>query len=110
MKKAKRIFALAGAVILIALYLLTFLFSLMDSDLAHGLFGASFACTFIIPVVSYACILLYRLSHKDDSENKKTTAELFHLSGSVFFFKRQMPYLRKGSPFPASSPRSYSED
>ena len=54
MKKAKRIFALAGAVILIALYLLTFLFSLMDSDLAHGLFGASFACTFIIPVVSYA--------------------------------------------------------
>ena len=53
---------------LIALYLLTFLFSLMDSDLAHGLFGASFACTFIIPVVSYACILLYRLSHKDDSE------------------------------------------
>lgn len=38
MKKAKRIFALAGAVILIALYLLTFLFSLMDSDLAHGLF------------------------------------------------------------------------
>ena len=46
MKKAKRIFALAGAVILIA----------------------SFACTFIIPVVSYACILLYRLSHKDDSE------------------------------------------
>ena len=68
MKKAKRIFALAGAVILIALYLLTFLFSLMDSDLAHGLFGASFACTFIIPVVTYACILLYRLSHKDDSE------------------------------------------
>ena len=36
MKKAKRIFALAGAVILIALYLLTFLFSLMDSDLAHA--------------------------------------------------------------------------
>ena len=32
MKKAKRIFALAGAVILIALYLLTFLFSLMDMD------------------------------------------------------------------------------
>ena len=68
MKKAKRIFALAGAVILIALYLLTFLFSLMDCDLAHGYFGASFACTFIIPVVSNACILLYRLSHKDDSE------------------------------------------
>lgn len=77
MKKAKRIFALAGAVILIALYLLTFLFSLMDSDLAHGLFGASFACTFIIPVVSYACILLYRLSHKDDSENKKTLQNCF---------------------------------
>ena len=42
MKKAKRIFALAGAVILIALYLLTFLFSLMDSDLAHGLFAFFF--------------------------------------------------------------------
>ena len=70
MKNMKRIFALAGAVILIALYLLTFLFSLMDSELAHGLFGASFACTFIIPVVSYACILVYLLSHKDDDDQK----------------------------------------
>ena len=43
MKKAKRIFALAGAVILIALYLLTFLFSLMDSDLAHYLVHLSHA-------------------------------------------------------------------
>ena len=67
MKNRKRIFALAGAVILIALYLLTFLFALMDSELARGLFGASFACTFIIPVVSYACILM---NHKDDEDPK----------------------------------------
>ena len=70
MKNRKRIFALAGAVILIALYLLTFLFALMDSELARGLFGASFACTFIIPVVSYACILIYRMNHKDDEDPK----------------------------------------
>ena len=75
MKKAKRIFALAGAVILIALYLLTFLFSLMDSDLAHGLFGASFACTFIIPVVSYAASSCTVLCHLISPAFERKTAE-----------------------------------
>lgn len=67
MKKAKRIFALAGAVILIALYLLTFLFSLMDSDLAHGLFGASFALHIYHPG-RLLCLHFFftDLSHKDE--------------------------------------------
>ena len=77
MKKAKRIFALAGAVILIALYLLTFLFSLMDSDLAHGLFGASFACTFIIPVVSMPAFFFTDSAIKMIVKNKKTLQNCF---------------------------------
>lgn len=70
MKKTKRILALVGVVILLALYILTFLFSLMNSELARGLFGASFACTFIVPVVLYACMLFYKLNRKDDDTDK----------------------------------------
>ena len=70
MKKTKRILALSGVVILLLLYLLTFLFSLMNGELARGLFGASFACTFIVPVVLYACMLFYKLNHKDDDSDQ----------------------------------------
>lgn len=77
MKKAKRIFALAGAVILIALYLLTFLFSLMDSDLAHGLFGASFACTFIIRSSLMPAFFFTDSAIKMTVKNKKTLQNCF---------------------------------
>lgn len=71
MKNAKRILALAGAIILAALYILTFIFSMMNSEVAQGLFRASFACTFIIPVIMYAYMLFYKVNHKDDDKGSK---------------------------------------
>lgn len=68
MKKTKRILALAGVVILVGFYILTLIFSLMKSELAQALFRASFACTFIIPVLIYAYMLFYKVNHKDDDD------------------------------------------
>lgn len=61
MKKIKRIFALAGAVFLICMYLSTLIFALLDSPLSTGLFQASVASTILIPVLLYAFILAARL-------------------------------------------------
>lgn len=60
MKKAKRILPLLGALLLLGLYVLTFVTALLDSPQAGDWFKASIACTFFIPVFIYACILVYR--------------------------------------------------
>ena len=66
MDKMKRIFALAGVILLVAMYGCTLVFALMDSPAAEGLLMASIACTIVIPVLLYAYILVYRLTRKDE--------------------------------------------
>ena len=70
MKKSKRILALAGAVILIALYISTLIFALIDHPAATDLLKASVAATILLPVLMYAFILVYRLSHRNDDDNQ----------------------------------------
>lgn len=72
MNKLKRIFALAGAVLLIAMYAATLVFALIDSPAASNLLKASIAATILIPVLLYAFILVARLL-KDHSENDEDT-------------------------------------
>lgn len=71
MKKAKRILALAGAVLLICMYVCTLIFALIDAPAAGGLFKASVAATILIPVLLYAYILVARLlkNRSDDAED-----------------------------------------
>lgn len=66
MKKITRILALAGAVLLIALYVSTLIFALMDTDTAATLLKISVAATIILPVLLYGYILIYRLTNKED--------------------------------------------
>ena len=61
MKKTKRILALAGVLLLIALYASTLIFSLMDSPAASRLLAASVAATILVPVLLYGYILIARL-------------------------------------------------
>lgn len=68
MKKTKRILALTGAILLAGLYIATLIFALMKNELAQALFGASFACTFIIPVLLYAYMLFYKVNHKEEQD------------------------------------------
>lgn len=61
MKTLQRIFALAGAVLLAGLYIVTLVLAFMHSELAGALFRASFAFTILLPVLLYAMTLVYRL-------------------------------------------------
>lgn len=61
MQKVKRLLALAGAILLVVLYLSTLIFSLMSGELAQGLFKASIFCTVAVPVMLYAYMLIYRV-------------------------------------------------
>lgn len=67
--KVKRILALAGAVILFAMYASTLIFALIDHSSTQGLLKASIACTIILPVLLYAYTLVYRTVKKDKKEN-----------------------------------------
>ena len=61
MKKAKRILALIGAILLVCMYACTLIFALTGSPASTGLFRASVAATILIPVLLYAYILVARL-------------------------------------------------
>ncbi len=60
MKKLKRILALIGVFFLLGLYGSTLFAALMEGSRAGGWFRASLACIIGVPVILYACILVYR--------------------------------------------------
>lgn len=69
MKKIKRILALTGALLLVALYCSTFFFALSGSDNYMNLLMASIYATIVIPVLLWAYTLIYRLLRKDDDDS-----------------------------------------
>ena len=68
MKKVKRILALAGAMLLFALYASTLIFAFIDSDVSLTFL---IACTIILPVLIYAYILVYRVTRRDTDINSE---------------------------------------
>ena len=59
MKKAKRILALSGVILLVAMYVATLVFALLDSPNSFVLFKASIYCTIVIPVIVYSGTLIF---------------------------------------------------
>lgn len=59
--KAKRVFALVGAVLLALMYILTLVFALSDNPETMSLFKASLVLTIILPVFLYGYQLVYRV-------------------------------------------------
>ena len=69
MKNIKRVLALAGAALLVILYVCTLVFALMDSPASDRLLTASIAATILIPVLLYGYTLIARVLKKgDDSQ------------------------------------------
>ena len=60
----KRILAIIAIVFLVGLYLSTFIFSLIGSELAFGMFKASLLMTFILPILLYAMIMVFKFLNK----------------------------------------------
>ena len=54
MDKLRRIFAAAGAVVLLGMYLLTFISAILATPATHALFLGSLSATIIIPIFLYA--------------------------------------------------------
>ncbi len=76
MKNLKRIFALLGVIILLALYIITLILAFTDHSDSMQMFKASIAATVIIPgllwIYSYMYQLLKKHYGKDKEENTET--------------------------------------
>ena len=59
----KRILALIGVFLLLAMYASTMVFALIDSPRAAEMFRISLYCTIVIPVVIYAGTLIFKNAH-----------------------------------------------
>ena len=57
----RRILALLGIVLLLALYASTLVFALMDSPHAKGLLMASIYCTIAVPILLYAMMMVAKV-------------------------------------------------
>ncbi len=61
MKNAKRILAIAAIVLLLGMYLLTFIFALGKSEAAGAFFRGSLVMTIIVPILLYAFLLVAKV-------------------------------------------------
>ena len=66
MKKVRRILAIIGIVVLVALYICTLVSALFDSAATMGFFKASVAMTILVPVILYAMIMFTRVLKPDE--------------------------------------------
>ncbi|MEZ3423279.1 MAG: hypothetical protein K1W39_06155 [Lachnospiraceae bacterium] len=71
MDKFRRIFAAAGAVVLLGMYLLTFISAILATPATHALFLGSLSATIIIPIFLYAYTLIYKMVYKKKDEDKE---------------------------------------
>lgn len=60
MKKIKQILAIVCAVILIGMYITTFIMAIFDSSQTMSMFKGCIACTIFVPVVAYIYICLHK--------------------------------------------------
>ena len=70
MKSSKRIFAVIGIVLLIALYATTLVLAFVDPTADKSLFKAALFLCVVVPIMIYAYILTYRFM-RDKKEQKK---------------------------------------
>ncbi len=68
MKKAQRVLAILGIILLLGLYLSTLIFALMGKDF-FPLFMASLFSSFVLPVFLWIYSFIYKLVKKDSSQD-----------------------------------------
>lgn len=70
MKKTKRILALAGIILLAALYLVTLILAFFSSPATKGLLMAALSCTIVVPCLIYAMMLIARILDNRNNDTK----------------------------------------
>lgn len=61
MKKAKRILALVGAILLIVMYLITLILAIFASPATKGMLMAAIGCTIVLPCLLYGMMLIAKV-------------------------------------------------
>jgi len=76
----RRALALAGVVLILAMYITTFILGMMKSPATDGLFKAAVFCTLTVPILLYGYQLVYKyLKKRNDTivstekDNEKST-------------------------------------
>lgn len=75
MKIIKRVAAILLVVLLVGLYILTFISGILSTPQTGNLFRACIYCTITIPCFLYGLELIYRLLHKNRDINEKDKKE-----------------------------------
>lgn len=73
MKNVKRIAAIIGIVLILSLYIISFISAFFATEYSHGLFVASVFCTIVIPIMIWWFITVYKWVHKksDNDDSSK---------------------------------------
>ncbi len=71
MKKAKRILALVGVILILALYGSTMFFAITDNSDTMSMFKASVVATIVIPVLLWAYSFIFKLVKKDNEPQEE---------------------------------------
>jgi uncharacterized YccA/Bax inhibitor family protein len=74
MKNFKRIAAIIGVILILSMYVISFVSALFSSPSAPGLFLASVFSTVVIPILIYGFITIYKMVHKNDIPTDKDDA------------------------------------
>ena len=75
MKNVKRVFAIILIVILLGMYITTFVMAFLDRSETMTMFKGCVAMTIFVPVVLYSYIILHRLAHKRSDTNGQASDE-----------------------------------
>ncbi len=72
MKKLKRVLALVGVLMLLALYISTIFFAITDNSQTLDMFKAAVLATIVIPILlwSYTCVYKYVKKRYEEKKNK----------------------------------------
>ena len=76
MEKWRRIFAMAGVVLLVFMYVMTLVTAILSTPESNSWFMASIGATIIVPIFLYAYNMIYRLL-KQQNEDMKTREDAF---------------------------------
>ncbi len=71
MPKVKRIAAIIGIILIISMYLVSFISAFFATEYSYGLFMASIFCTIVIPLMIYLYTMVYKIVHRKDETEEK---------------------------------------
>lgn len=82
MQKAKKVLAIIGVIILVALYITTLVSAILATPATKDFFVASLLATIMIPILLYVYLLIYRLiTGKTDNEEAEQPKEVVNRKG-----------------------------